>query len=428
MTRTQLNAAIRAVVPKLRTQGSKIATLLAYGYQAAAALSLLLAVAHVLNGAEYARFSLTLATAQFAAIGAFEWVRIAATRFYPGPNLDRAPLQKASLGAGFVGSAAIGALLCIGAALGGAPASVVLLGAAVAVGQGLTDLYLTFVRFRGDLSGFARLQCLRATAMVGFAVAGALLTGRATGALAGIVLAHAALILIALVTDAQLRATPWLRPAPNLVRAQLAYGVPAAGASILSLATVLMARYALSLIAPGAAGAGALLGFDLIQRPFAVVTTAFHALLYPPVVRAYDSGGFPAAKAPLRRLYRIELICIAALAVGLSTVLALPPVVALIAPDQLAEAFGAVALPCILAFATRAILLSLAPLALHLTRRTGLMATINLSDTGGFLILVAGLGLLNPLTIADVLWAFLGSTVLATVLTAVGSRRVAQSW
>lgn len=411
----------------LRKRAGQLASVGAFGYQALAALGLVLTVAHHLSSVEYTRFSLTLATAQFAAIGAFEWVRIAATRFYPGPDPARAPLQKASLGVGFLASAVIGALLCFGAALGGARPSVILLGAAMAVGQGLTDLYLTFVRFRGDFGAFARLQCLRATAMVGFAVAGAVLTGAATGALAGIVLAHAVLILIALLTDPQLRATPWRHPAPDLVRAQFAYGAPAAGASILSLATVLMARYAVNLIAPGAAGAGALLAFDLIQRPFAVVTAAFHALLYPPVVRAYDRGGFPEAAAPLRRLYAIELTCIAAVAIGLAAGLAFPPFLALIAPDRLAETFSAAAPLCILAFATRAVLLSLAPLALHLTRRTGLMATINLSDTGSFLILVAGLGLLTPLTMAGVLWAFLGSTVLATALTVLGSWRVAQS-
>ena len=427
MTRPWFNGAPGRIANQLPAHGSKVATLAAYGYQAVAALGLVLAVAHVLTGPEYARFSLTLATAQFAAIGIFEWVRIAATRFFPGPDPATAPLQKASLGAGFVASALVGGVISIGAILGGAPVVIVLIGAALAVGQGLTDLYLTFVRFRGDLGAFAGLQSLRATAMFGFAAGGAVLTGAATGALAGVVLAHAALILVALLTDPQLRATPWRHPAPDLVRAQFAYGAPAAGASILSLATVLMARYAVSLIAPGAAGAGALLAFDLIQRPFAVVTTAFHALLYPPVVRAYDRGGFPAAASPLRRLYATELTCIVVLAIGLAAVLALPPVLALIAPDRLAETFSAAALPCILAFATRAVLLSLAPLALHLTRRTGLMATINLSDAGSFLILVAVLGLLTPLTMAGVLWAFLGSTVLATGLTVLGSSRVAQS-
>ena len=151
MTWPQLSVALGRAAERLSRHGSKVATLAAYGYQAVAALGLVLAVAHVLSGPEYARFSQTLATAQFAAIGAFEWIRIAAMRFYPGPDPDKAPLQKASLGAGFAGSALIGGVISIGAIIGGAPVIVVLLGAAIAVGQGLTDLYLTVVRFRGDL-------------------------------------------------------------------------------------------------------------------------------------------------------------------------------------------------------------------------------------------------------------------------------------
>jgi hypothetical protein len=424
VTRSRSNGALWRIAKQLSAHGSRVATLAAYGYQAVAALGLVLAVAHVLTGPEYARFSLTLATAQFAAIGAFEWVRIAATRFYPGPDPDAAPLQKASLGAGFVASALVGGIVSVSAMLGGAPVLVVLLGAAVAIGQGLTDLHLTFVRFRGDLGAFARAQSLRATAMIGFAAGGAVLTGAATGALAGIVLAHAVLILVALITDPHLRSTPWRHPSAELIRAQMAYGAPAAGASILYLATTLMARYTITLISPGAAGAGTLLAFDLIQRPFAVVTTALHALLYPPVVREFDRGGFDAARAPLRRLYVIELGCILALAAGLAAALSLSSVVSLIAPDQLSQAFSEAALLCILIFATRTALLSLAPLVLHLTRRTKLMAAINLSDPWSFLVLVAGVSLLKPLTTAYVLVGFLLSSTMAMVITMYASKSV----
>jgi hypothetical protein len=406
---------------RLARLAPKVATLGAYGYQAAAALGLVLAVAHVLSAAEYARFSLTLATAQFAAIGAFEWVRIAASRFYPGPDPERAPLQKASLGAGFLGSAAIGVLVSLGAMLGGAPVSVVLLGAAIAVGQGLTDLYLTFVRFRGDLGAFARLQSLRATAMIGFAVGGALLTASATGALAGIVLAHAALAAVALVTDQHLHATPWRRPSLELVKAQVAYGAPAAGASILYLATTLIARFAISFAAPGAAGAGALLAFDLLQRPFAVVTTAFHALLYPPVVRAYDRGGFKEAGPAIRRLYLIEVGLIGALSAGLLAVFAWPAAVRIVVPETLMATFSASAGFATLLFAIRTITANLVPIQLHLMHRGSEILKIALLDVPLFWAIYGGINALYATSAANGLLALLSSSLAVMIAGAISS-------
>lgn len=416
VTRSRFNSALGRAAKQLSAHGSKVATLAAYGYQAAAALGLVLAVAHLLTGPEYARFSLTLATAQFAAIGAFEWVRIAATRFYPGPDPAAAPLQKASLGAGFVASALVGGVVIISAMVGGAPVLVVLLGAAVAVGQGLTDLYLTFVRFRGDLGAFARLQSLRATAMIGLAAGGAVLTGTANGALAGIVLAHALLILVAIITDPHLRSTPWRRPSAELIRAQLAYGAPAAGASILYLATTLMARYAISLVAPSAAGAGALLAFDLLQRPFTLVTTAFHALLYPQVVRAYDLGGFAGATLAIRRLCIVELGLIVVLTGGLVVIFALPFVANLIVPADLLLTFQESVCAATLLFATRSVTANIVPVPLHLMHKGLSIFCLSLLDGPAFLVVVGAAFSMFGRSYSSVFYSFLFSSILINLI------------
>lgn len=374
-----------SVPGRLRTQWSKMAALVTYGYQAVAALALVLVLARVLDAADYARFSLTLAAAQFGAIFAFEWVRIAATRFYPGPDPTGAPLQKAALGAGFAGSAVIGGLASLGAAFGGAPLEVVLTGAAVALGQGLTDLYLTFVRYRGDLGAFARLQGLRATALLCLGVAGAALTDTATGALLGIGLTHAILVVVALITDPHVRNTPWCSASLSLLRNQIAYGAPAAGASILHLATALIARYAIIAVAPGAAGAGTLLALDLLQRPFAVVTTALNAILYPQVVRAYDRGGFPAARSLIWRLYGIELAVIVVLMVTILSALSWPEARRLLVPDVLDGGFAASAAIVTVLFAARTTTLNIVPIPLHLARRSVTILALAAVDAPLFL-------------------------------------------
>lgn len=364
----------------MRNRLAQIATLGAYGYQAAAALGLVLAVAHVLSGAEYARFSLTMASAQFAAIGIFEWVRIAATRFYPGPDPKRAPLQKASLGAGFVASAGVGVLISFGAILGGASASVVLLGAAVAVAQGLTDLYLTFVRFRGDLGTFARLQSLRATAMVGFAVSGALLTGASIGALAGIVLAHASIVLVAAITDPKLRTTPWRHPATDLLRAQLAYGAPTAAASALHLGTVLLARFVIAATMPPTSAGSALFAIDIIQRPISLATTVIHAIMYPRLVSLFDKGGISIAKAHLHRMYTVETCAVLLTGTVFALAFFSRQLIDIVTPYAYRDEISAHAAWAALAFSLRAILINVSTLTMHLKKNVRLILTISIID------------------------------------------------
>lgn len=372
----------------IRRAAPKVLTLAAYGYQAGLSLALIVVLANLMSGGEYKRFSLAFATAQFAAIGAFEWVRIAATRFYPGPAPERAPLQMASLGAAFAGAAGVGGVVALAALVFGVPPLLVGMAAVLALGQGLTDLHFTLIRFRGDLTAFSRLQSLRATLLLVGGVGGAWLGGSASGALSGLGLAYVLTIAIAAATDRSLRQAPWRSPSAALFRQHIAYGGPAAGASILYLGTVLGARYAISMIAPGAA-AGVLLAFDLFQRPFAVVTTALHAILYPPVVAAYDRGGFAEARKPMLKLFGVEGACILILAALLAGAFAIPEVVALVAPEELRAAFFDSAFWAITLFAVRAVLVNFGPLALHLKRSVWLITVVSTADLAIFLAILA---------------------------------------
>lgn len=391
-----MNSKVSGDVPRrlptaLRKRAGQFASVGAFGYQALAALCLVLAVAHVLSGVEYARFSLTLATAQFVAIGAFEWVRIAATRFYPGPDPAGARLQKASLGAGFAFSALAVGLLSLGAAFGGISLSMILLGTGVAVGQGLTDLYLTFVRFRGNLSAFARLQSIRATFMVGLGFGGAVVAGSATGALTGIALAHASVVIIALLSDVQLRRTPWHRPSTELVKAQIAYGVPAAGASILHLGTFLCARFLATILAPGDSGGAALFALDILQRPLSLVTTVLHTLIYPKLVTAFDSGGFSGAQRRLRMIYAAEMLAIFGVSLLMVIAFSINAVVDLLTPENYRDHILDSAYWAICLFFARAALVNVSTIPLHLAKAVRLIFFVAVADVLTFAAIFSGL-------------------------------------
>jgi hypothetical protein len=290
----------------------------------------------------------------------------------------------ANLGYAFAMAASAGALATVAALALGAPPLTVIMSAILALGQGLTDLHLTMIRFRRRLSVFSRLQTLRSTLLLTGGVAGALIGGDAAGVLIGLCLAHAVTFAVAARGDEMLRVAPWRSPSMALFQEHLRYGVPAAGASALHLGTVLAARYAITFLAPGAGGTGALLAFDVLQRPFSVVTTAFHAILYPPVVAAYDRGGFGHAKRSLTQLYGVELVCVLGLAIVLALVLQTPSVAALLAPDDLGPGFTAVVPWAAALFATRAALVNLAPLTFHLARRTSTILLVAIGDAATF--------------------------------------------
>lgn len=358
----------------------RLSALASYGYQAVAALLLVLAIGHTLSKGEYAKFSLSLATAQFAAIGVFEWVRLASTRFYPGTDSGKSHIQLASLMAAFLGSASVGTFIVLISLLAGAKPLIVITAGLIAVLQAATDLQLTIVRFRGDLTSFSRSQTTRSTILLATGISGALLSKSAFGALCGVVIGYAISVILLLFLDKPMRSTPLHHMQRHLLRVHFAYGAPAATASALHLGSALIARYAVTCIAPGGTGASTLMAFDLMQRPFSVVAAALHGILYPPVVSAFDHGGFPGAETPLKHLYLIEVGAIGTVAASVILAMLIPGVLPLVIPRDFLPTFLGPAIVATMAFAVRAILVNIAPIAAHLARRTNTIFAVSAVD------------------------------------------------
>jgi hypothetical protein len=325
-----------------------------------------------------------LATAQFTAIGAFEWVRLATTRFYPGADLTAEPSQKATLLTSFLGSAAI-VIVGMGAiAVAGAPVEIVSVGGAIAIGQGATDMHLTMCRFRQHYGLFAANQIVRATLLFAGAIGGAYVMGLAVGAAIGMALGYLLSIALSFAIDGTLRHVILGTASALSFRAHFRYGVPAAAASIIFLGSTLSLRYGVSLISPEALVPGFLLAIDLLQKPFTVIAAAIFDILYPPAVAAYDSADPKQSKKALNTLLATETTTIFIVAIALFLFRGL--IANYVVSPALRSAFLQALPLTTLLMALKVFVSHVISIRFHLAKRSGALAVIASADLIGCLL------------------------------------------
>jgi hypothetical protein len=283
----------------------KLFALGAYGVQAASTLGVVFAVSHLLEPGSYGGYSLVVATSQTAAVLASEWIRLAALRFCSA-NSDDLPNRVATVQCTFVSVCLLLVLLAAGlSAAGRIPAHQAMLGAVVAILLGATDLQLVFLRVRGSFNGFARLQALRAIVLLLAPTLAAWYTRTAEGTLLGLSLGY--LVSMALFV----RADPsWWRIQPSLFKASFLadmarYGVAAAGASMTHSLVPMGLRWTGQATMSTPTFAGFSLALDLLQKPFALVTSAIGGILSPGVIKEFEEA--PDSKRPkLKQLYEVQ--------------------------------------------------------------------------------------------------------------------------
>ncbi len=389
---------------------AKLVALLSYAYQALLAFGSLLVIAHLLTAADYTVYSLFMATTQLAAIAAFEWIRFACSRFYPGPDGVSEALQRGTMQREFAASMGICALFAAFAALAG-PVSPLLaaLGLIVVVLQGWTDLHLTMLRFRHQFTAFSSLQGLRATALAVGSVVGAMSLHTVEGAAAGLATGYVLMSIVAVAVDrrADRAAGRW---DAATVRQHLHYGSVSAGASVLGLVAPLGLRLILQGTF-GPAAAGALLAIDLLQRPFVLVISAVQGVQYPVVVRSYD-GSEPGFELHLGRYYAL-LVSLALLTAG-GVAAILPLVAGWLVAEDMRPAFIATAPAVLIVFLMRATTQNVLATPAHLLKRMRIITLLAVSDAA-LLNLSAGTGAALPgATLASVcLAAAVGSVIYA---------------
>ncbi|SFQ31940.1 Membrane protein involved in the export of O-antigen and teichoic acid [Bradyrhizobium sp. Ghvi] len=288
----------------------RLFALAGYIYQSATAIILIFAISHLLQATDYTHFSLALASSQLLGVLTFEWLQLAGLRFLAAAGeRDGARLRWSLFTAALLSA---GALVLIGACASLASplaSQVVALGLIVAVLQGVTDLYFLTIRLSDRLGLASLLLAFRATALLGGAVTGAILSGTAEAALLGIAAGHITGLAAGLIAHrTRLERTP--------VSAMLSdwsefcrYGMLAAGASVIHLSVPVLLRFIIiSRLGATGAGAGFSVALDLLQRPFWVLNAAIHTISYPEVVHEFEGGGSKGSVESARRMFEF-MIC-----------------------------------------------------------------------------------------------------------------------
>lgn len=388
----------------------KFLALLAYAVQAFATLGLVFAVSRLLSGGEYGHYSLIVASAQSAAVLGFEWVRLAAARFCADTAHADAGSKKDTIQFAFViATLVIGVLVAIAVATGAVGIHEALLGCAVAVLIGLTDLLLVFLRTQGSFSQFALLQMLRAFTLLGCSIVGAYQSKSALGALIGLVLGYGCTLMVYI-----LAAPAWWVWRPSNVRQALfkdmaVYGVSVAAASNIHLQVPLLVRWIGKAFLSPEGFAGLSLAMDILQKPFALVTSAIGGVLTPAVIVEFDKASD--ARAPkLRQIYEAQIWAVLLL-LGLSIAF-LPDVASLVVRPEMQGWLVQFGPPIAMMFAAHALIQSTIAIPGHLLHK-GLRliahATVELVCVAVFICGAIYFDFLRPF-----LWVWLGAA--ATVI------------
>jgi hypothetical protein len=354
----------------------RLLALAGYGMQAAFALGTILLVAALLPAAEFSRFSVLAAAAQFAAIFGFEWIRIAATRFYPGENEAAALSGRRTTRLLFLRMAMVlfAAALCFW--LSGIDWQLLLPLTGLALAQALSDLHQTMVRFDGLMQRFTRMQFARSLLLFGATVSGAWMGGTALSALMAMLAGHvAALVTNRLIDWPQGKSDTHLTDGPEMCK-YAAYGMPAALASVLHSGVPVLVRAILIHYLGTGAAAAYVLALDLFQRPLALISVALNGVLYPEVVREHRER--PSCEAARRRLYTAN---VAALALSSGLLIAFAPELAALGVRADLQVGFMKAAPWLVAFFLyRSLVQNIFSVRWQLNLRTWLLALVGFAD------------------------------------------------
>ena len=282
-----------------------------------------LLLARFLGPAEYGRMALALATAQVMQTIMFDWLRLAATRFYS----ERMRVEQPQLRASFDASFAVGiALLCSGAVafmlIGvDVPLSNGLIGLAVgaAVANGLFDYHTALVRARFLDSAYARIIMGKNVLSLVLTVAGSWYFGSALWALVGLCLSMTGSLALARRSLTDQGTSP--RFARRALSSSMRYAMPIVMANMLYQLIPLIDR---ALVAQkyGFAESGQFsLAYDLGIRIALAVGSTLDVLLFQIAVRAEEAHGADHAGRQIAHNMAVVLAIIAPTMTGVWLVL-----------------------------------------------------------------------------------------------------------
>ncbi len=300
-----------------------------------------LLLAKYLGPAEYGRFALALAVAMALQTLFFDWLRLAAIRFYSERTRAEAPHVRATLDASFalliagVSAAAVLALLS-GFDL---KLSHGLVGLAVAacVANGLFDYHTALIRARFLDRAYARLILTKNALSLALTLGGAFLFHSAEMAVAGLCLSMAGSVLMGRRTLSDGEARPILAD-PILARSLLAYALPVVVANMLYQVIPLTDR-AMAASQHGFAVSGQFsLAYDIGFRIASAIGSTLDVLLFQMAVRLDEHHGAERAKEAIGRNMGMVFAVLAPTCAGLWVVV--PSFEALLVPAEFQGPFA----------------------------------------------------------------------------------------
>lgn len=300
-----------------------------------------LLVAKALGPSEYGRFMLALAIAVVVQTLVFDWLRLAATRFYSERDRRERPQIRATLDSAFAALAAVAVVLAL-AIWTLRPAlpiasDLAALAIGVSLANALFDFATAIVRARFQDRAYAMLVIAKNSLALLLTVGGAFLFHSAKVALVGMMISVAGCLVAGRRTlmDPD---TGFGRSEGPLMRRFLAYGLPIIFAAVLYQLVPLANRTLLSHV-DGFAQVGLLsLAFETGVRIVGAIGSAIDVVLFQIAVRAEQTDGADAARAQIsRNLGAVFAIVLPAVA---GAWLILPSFEALFVPESFRGAYG----------------------------------------------------------------------------------------
>lgn len=406
-----------------------------------------LLVAKMLGPAEYGRFALALSVAVVLQTFVFEWLRLAALRFYSDAERASRPEIRATLDVGFgvlaLAAAAVAAFVFLGPVQAPPSPALAALAIGAAAANGAFDLAAALVRARFLDRAYGLLVVAKNVLALVLAVGGAWWFQSASVALAGLVVSAAGSIALVFGTLRDPQATP-SRAQGAMARQFAFYAVPIVLANLLYQVVPMMNR-GLAAETLGYAESGQLaLAFEIGIRIVGAIGSGLDVILFQLAVLTERIEGAQSARAQLRRNMGVVVGIVLPAAFGAYAVL--PAFEALLVPESFRGPFAhyfALMTPALAAFgiinyaiypafqierrtlplviaALAALLAYLAALALlpATSDATNYALAQSISSVAGLVALVVALYALTPVRprLRDVAAAVAGVAAMVTIL------------
>ena len=300
-----------------------------------------LLVAKYLGPEEYGRFAIAFSISAVVQTALFDWLRLAATRFYSVRVRDQKPVVRATLDMSFVAVVCALALATVLFAYLGPTLDfdgvLILLALLTAVVNGLFDYSTALVRARFDDHLFGRLVLVKNLLSLLLTGGGAFLFHSAAVALAGTIASLFGTVIAARASLTDKGAPPGAARRETAA-ALIAYSAPIVTANLLYQAIPLAARSTVADVYDFAETGQFALAFDLGMRAMLAFGSALDVLLFQIAVAAHESHGPERARRQVGRNMAVVLAFLLPACTGLFLVM--PSIELLIVPAQYRGPFG----------------------------------------------------------------------------------------